>query len=43
MPSVYNAMDIVNSSSSFCEGFPNVIGEAMASETKNNRFKRHYN
>jgi len=30
MPSVYNAFDIVTSSSSFGEGFPNVIGEAMA-------------
>lgn len=30
MPSVYNAFDIVSSSSSFGEGFPNVIGEAMA-------------
>jgi glycosyltransferase involved in cell wall biosynthesis len=30
MPSVFNAFDIVCSSSSFGEGFPNVIGEAMA-------------
>lgn len=30
MPSVYNGFDIVSSSSCFGEGFPNVIGEAMA-------------
>ena len=30
MAAVYNAMDIVTSTSSFGEGFPNVIGEAMA-------------
>jgi glycosyltransferase involved in cell wall biosynthesis len=30
MTAVYNAMDIVTSSSSFGEGFSNVIGEAMA-------------
>ncbi len=30
MPRVYNALNIVCSSSSFGEGFPNVIGEAMA-------------
>jgi glycosyltransferase involved in cell wall biosynthesis len=30
MPSVYNALDISCSSSSYGEGFPNVIGESMA-------------
>lgn len=30
MPAVYNALDIVSSSSSYGEGFSNVIGEAMA-------------
>jgi glycosyltransferase involved in cell wall biosynthesis/2-polyprenyl-3-methyl-5-hydroxy-6-metoxy-1,4-benzoquinol methylase len=30
MPTVYNALDIVVSSSSYGEGFSNVIGEAMA-------------
>lgn len=30
MVAVYNAFDIVSSSSSYGEGFPNVIGEAMA-------------
>ena len=30
MVAVYNAFDIITSSSSFGEGFPNVIGEAMS-------------
>jgi glycosyltransferase involved in cell wall biosynthesis len=30
MPAIYNVMDVVVSSSSFGEGFSNVIGEAMA-------------
>jgi glycosyltransferase involved in cell wall biosynthesis len=30
LPSIYNAMDILTSASAFGEGFPNVIGEAMA-------------
>jgi glycosyltransferase involved in cell wall biosynthesis len=31
MPAIYNSLDIASSSSSYGEGFPNVIGEAMAS------------
>jgi len=30
MPVVYNALDIATLSSSFGEGFPNVVGEAVA-------------
>ena len=30
MPAVYNALDIATSTSSYGEGFPNVVGEAMA-------------
>jgi len=30
MPAVYSALDIVTSTSSYGEGFPNVIGEAMS-------------
>ena len=32
MKDIYNAIDILSSSSSYGEGFPNVIGEAMACE-----------